>query len=293
MNNSDSTTSLRITIDRSAEQALAERVARMRRTGPPLNSPPATRAIQFLRGVSSRASLILPQFYLYLGSNASPSEGRPAGLIKGFPGLVFQHSVKFAAISAIALACRKIFDNDAKSGSLTGRNFAKISDQVQAEVAEYWAKSSNRSVEDAQAALGLLKGVFDACSKSDSELFTAAPVLGRRVGLLKQYANHSAAHLTLENYEFTPLDCAHLIGSVTIIGEIIKSFDDPGHSVTYFDDLDAASYIAARQLFPSIPERRLFEDIQIETQSRLCWQVGIDFGQDMLLQQLPYAIGWY
>jgi hypothetical protein len=290
MNNSDFT-AVKITIDQSAEAELADRVNRMQRKGPPIELPPVTRAVQFLRGVSSRATMTLPSFYLYLGSNISPAGGDPAAAIKGYPGLVFQHATKFSAISMITLACRKTFDHDPKK--MTGGFFAKISDQVLLGVAEYWANKSKRSLDDALAALGLLKAVFADCSKTDTSLFKASAVLGRRIGLLKQYADRSAAHLTLENYEFTPLDCSHVVAALTVIGEIIRSFDDHEHSTSYFDELDEASFSAAKQLFPALPDRRLFADMEIEQQSRLYWQFGIDNGRNMLLQQLPYATGWF
>ena len=57
--------------------------------------------------------------------------------------------------------------------------------------------------------------------------------------------------------------------------------------------LDEASLIAARQLFPATPDVRLFHHIKIEMQSRLCWEWGIERGQRMLLEQLPYAISWF
>ena len=131
------------------------------------------------------------------------------------------------------------------------------------------------------------------CAKTDTALFKATAPLGRRIGLLKQHANREAAHLTLESYEFTLIDCAHVVAALTMIGEIVRSFDDPGSSATYFDDLDQASLTAAKQLFPTTPDIRLFKEIKVEVQSRLCWQWGVERGKDMLLKQLPYAISWY
>ncbi|MFM9883541.1 MAG: hypothetical protein ACKVQT_10985 [Burkholderiales bacterium] len=110
---------------------------------------------------------------------------------------------------------------------------------------------------------------------------------------MKQYANRSAAHLSLEYYEFSILDCAHVVAAMTMIGEIIRSFDDPLTQSNYFDAIDDAALKAAIQLFPATPNLRLFRDMAIETQSRLCWQWGPDRGRHMLLEQLPYAIGWF
>jgi hypothetical protein len=122
----------------------------------------------------------------------------------------------------------------------------------------------------------------------------AAPApLGRRIALLKKYADHAAAHLSLDTYEFSTLDCVHVVAALTVIGEIIRSFDDSNSPPTYFDTLDEASLNAAKQLFPTLPNLRLFGNIQIEMQSRLCWQFGGNKGRQMLLEQLPYAIGWF
>ena len=84
-----------------------------------------------------------------------------------------------------------------------------------------------------------------------------------------------------------------MVAALTIIGEIIRSFDDPTELPTYYDTLDQASLIAARKLFPALPDIRLFQNIKVEMQSRLCWQWETDRGLQMLLEQLPYAIGWF
>src|SRR6185295_1390756 len=94
--------------------------------------------------------------------------------------------------------------------------------------------------------------------------------------LLKQYADHAAAHLSLDSYEFSTLDCVHVVAALTVIGEIIRSFDDSNSPPTYFDTLDEASLNAAKQLLPTLPNLRLFGNMQIEMQSRLCWQFAGD-----------------
>ena len=232
--------------------------------------------------------MALPAFYLFHGAS---TDGDQAGAIEEYPGVVLQHAIKFSSVGTISLACRKAFDHGAKG--FTGANFAKNSDETLRRVAEYWSKKSNRSLQEALIALALLRSIFRDCAKTDVELFNAAAPLGRRIGLLKQHADRSAAHLSLENYEFSILDCAHVIAALTMIGEIIRSFDSPHEQPTYFDTLDEASLTAARQLFPATPDVRLFQHIKIETQSRLCWEWGIERGQRMLLEQLPYAISWF
>ena len=234
------------------------------------------------------ASMALPAFYLFHGAKAG---GDIPCAIDGYPGVVLKHAIEFSSIGTVSLCCRKAFDHGAKG--LTGANFGRSSDETLQRVAEYWSTKSARSFQEAAAALDLLRSIIRDCAKTDTALFDAAAPLGRRIGLLKQYADRSAAHLSLESYEFSNLDCAHVVAALTVTGEIIRSFDDPLSQPTYFDALDDASLRAARQLFPATPDTRLFQNIRIETQSRLCWQWGPEQGRQMLLEQLPYAIGWF
>lgn len=282
------TSKLTLTLDRNAERSLADRAERLKPHGPLMPLNPLERAVHFLRGVGSLATMALPAFYLFHGANTN---GDQAGAIEGYPGVVLKHAIKFSAVGTVSLSCRKAFDHGANG--LTGANFAKNSNETLERVAEYWSKNSNRSFQEALAALDLLRSIFRDCAKTDTVLFNAAAPLGRRIGLLKQHADRSAAHLSLESYEFSILDCAHVVAALTVIGEIIRSFDDPHAQPTYFDTLDEASLLAARQLFPATPDIRLFQHIKIEMQSRLCWQWGIERGRRMLLEQLPYAISWF
>ena len=279
---------LHITVDRSAERALADRAQRQVPRDAPLQLAPHERSIHFLRGVRSRATITLPAFYLFLGASA---EDPDACSVEGYAGVVLRHAVKYTSISTLSLCCRKAFDH--RATGLTGASFGKSSDDVLGQVGEYWATTSNRPVADAVAALSFLRTIFRDCAKPESALLRDPAPLSRRLGLLKQYANRSAAHLSLETYEFTVLDCAHVVAATTMIGEIIRSFDDPTSDLGYFDAIDEAGLKAAIQLFPKTPDRRLFQDIAIEMQSRLCWQWGSDRGRQMLLEQLPYAISWF
>lgn len=277
-----------MTLDRSAEHALADRAERLKSRFPPLKLNPLERAVHFLRGVHSRATLALPQFYLLLASNIDDDH---TCAIEGYTGVVFKHAMKFSSLGTVSLACRNTFDH--ATAGLTGANFSKSSDETLEKVAEYWATMSDKSAQEALAALHLLRLIFRDCARTHSELLNATAPLGRRIGLLKQYADRSAAHLSLENYEVSTLDCAHVVAALTVIGEIIRNFDDPSEQPTYYDTLDEASLIAAKKLFPALPAVRLFQHITIEMQSRLCWQWGTDRGRQMLLEQLPYAIGWF
>jgi hypothetical protein len=279
---------LTLTLDKTAEHTLAERAERLKPRGAPIDVDPVGRSIHFLRGVNSRAMMTLPAFYLFLGANL---KGDKPCAIEGYPGVVLKHALRFSSVDTISLSCRKAFDHGPKG--LTGANFSKSSDEILAQVAEYWSGNSGRSFQEAFAALILLRSVFRDCSKAATVLLSDAAPLAKRIGLLKQHADRSAAHISLEDYEFSTLDCAHVVAALTVIGEIIRSLDGPNAEPTYFDKLDEASLDAARQLFPGTPEIRLFEHMQIEMQSRLCWRWGIDRGRRMILEQLPYAIGWF
>jgi hypothetical protein len=208
-----------------------------------------------------------------------------------FPQQSGHGPIRFSSIATVTLSCRKAFDHGAKG--LTGSNFAKNTDKILESVAGYWSGNSGQSLQEAFAALSLLRVVFRDCAKTDSDLLKGATPFGRRVGLLKQHADRSAAHISLETYEFSILDCAHVVAALTVIGEIIRTFDGPDARTTYFDTLDEASFSAAGQLFPAIPDRRLFRDIKIGMHSRLCWEQGLERGRQMIFEQLPNALGWF
>lgn len=130
---------LKITVDRSAERALADRAKRLTPRDAPMQLDPYERSIHFLRGVHSRAAIALPAFYLFVGASA---EGQDPCSIEGYPGAVLKHVVKYSSISTVSLCCRKVFDH-ARTG-LTGASFGKSSDAMLQRVAEYWATKCNR-----------------------------------------------------------------------------------------------------------------------------------------------------
>ncbi|MES2884004.1 MAG: hypothetical protein V4709_04325 [Pseudomonadota bacterium] len=273
-------------LEDSERARLAARAQKQKPSEQRLQLTDKEQKIHFLRGVGSRASIALPAFYLFMG--ASIREGKCS--IAGYPGAVFQHSTEFSSCSTVSLCCRKVFDH---ARGMTGADFSKVSDQTFAEVADYWANSSGRNVDDAAAALALLKVVFRQCSRSPSELLGHSPILGKRIGLLKQHADRVAAHLSLEHYEFSLLDCAHVVAALTVLGEIVVSFDDKTRGSGYFNDLDKAAYDAAKYLFPNLPEHRLFDGVDIAMQARGYWQLGADNGARLILEELPYATGWF
>ena len=267
---------LKIKFDRSADEELEERAKRLTPRAAPIQLTSVEKSIHFLRGVQSRASFTLPAFYLFFGSRVIDEPQKPSCAVEGYPGIVLKSAIKYSSLSTLSLCARKIFDHGATG--LTGADFGKISDSTLMQVAQYWATKSQRPTADTETALALLRTVFGECSKTDSALLKLPAPLGRRLALLKQYANRSAAHLTMETYEVLLLDCSHVVGAITMIGEIIRSFDDPTQRSTYFDELDEAGLKAAVTLFPATPNHRLFDDIVIEMQARLSWQFGIKDG---------------
>ncbi len=276
-------------IDQTEAAELADRAKRLKPAGPPSRLDAQTNAIQFLRGVGSRATMSLPAFYLFLGSNV---DAPGACSIQAYPGTVFTHWARFSTINTLTLACRKVFDHSADR--MRGATFAKLPDTQLEAVAAHWANHSQRRTDESLKALDLLREVFRQCSKPSNVLLdTAQPTLCKRIGLLKQHANNSAAHLSLEHYEFSLLDCAHFVSALTLIGEIIRTFDDPLAGNEYYNGIDEASLAAAKVVFPKTPDLRLFRNLSISDHAASCWRFDRDTGLQMLLEQLPYAISWF
>jgi hypothetical protein len=130
-----------LTLDQSAERELADRAERLKPRGPPVQLNALQEAVHFLRGVSSRATMALPAFYLFLGAKAG---GDHACAIEGYPGVVLKQAIEFSSISMVSLCCRKVFDDRPKR--LTGKNFANKSNEDLEKVAEYWCTNSNPKI---------------------------------------------------------------------------------------------------------------------------------------------------
>ncbi|MEQ1739623.1 MAG: hypothetical protein ABL884_06925 [Methyloglobulus sp.] len=277
-----------LNIDQASRYELAERAARLMPNGSPLQLSPLTQSIQFLRGVSSRASLCIPAFHFFVGSQYAQED---VSIKEKYSLAVSASYIEFSSMNTITLSCRKAFDHDKKG--LTGAKFSKISDNLLLEHAQYWAKNSGRPVEDASAALKFLREFFRICSQHSSRLLQANTSLQKRIGILKQHADRAAAHLSLENYEIHLYDLAHFTASLCLVGEIIRSFDAQHMGNNYFNQVEIGSYEAAKELFPMLGTPRLFKSVDIERQAIGCWRFGEKEGLHMLLEQLPYAISWF
>lgn len=270
-----------------AKDELFVRSERMVRTGSPFKLAGTSRSVQFLRGVFSRASLCIPAFYYFLGSASAHDAEKESD---DYPFKVAQIYSEFSALNTLTLSCRQLFDNASKP-DLTGANFSRTSDSTLSDHAEYWAKNSYHTAEECFVALKFLRRFFSECSKSETELLRSDGQLQKRIGLLIQHANRTAAHLSLEDYSLDIIDLAHFTAACTIVGEIIRSFDNPNLGQNYFKCLDAASYQAAKRVFPQIAKFQMFTSWNIEQQARLYWQWGEDNGIHMLLNQIQHAIG--
>lgn len=273
-------------LDRSAVRVVAERAQKLMPTSRPRDIGDVGASIQYLRGVGSRATFALSSFYLVV---ASDENGTNRCTVSGYPGRLFQAQTHFSSLGTIALACRKAFDH---GKGLTGATFGRASDRTLEMHAEYWAKNSAYPKDDAYRALHFLRSLIGKCSKKPDALFKEGTTLGRRIGFLKQYADRSAAHLSLEDHEFDQLDLAHVVAAMSLIGAIICRFDN-GTPSNYFNDIDEGAFEAALALFPDIPRFRLFERMNVDMQGNLCWEWGEENGMQMFLEQLPYAISWY
>lgn len=245
------------------------------------------RSVHFLRGVMSRASMCLTAFYYFLGAaHAREHQTTPAD----YPFRVAQSFLEFSNLNTLSLGCRKVFDHAAKP-DLTGGNFARLSDSVLDEHARYWAARKGNALEDCQAALIFLRLFFREYARTDSDLLKASGVLHKRVGLLKQHADRAAAHLSLQEYELDILDIIHVVAALVIVGEVIRSFDDPVLSETYFNEIDAAAHEAARRTFADLPDFRLFRMMPVQQQARAYWRTYRLESIEARFDQLVHALG--
>lgn len=231
--------------------------------------------------------MCLPAFYYFLGS-ASAHEA--AKTTDDYPFKIAQTYSEFSDLNTLTLACRKIFDHATKT-DLTGANFGKLPDGVLQEHATYWSKISGESIDDCLHALTFLRRFFSEYSKTDNELLKTDGWLHKRIGLLKQHADRAAAHLSLSDYSLDILDLAHFTAAVAVVGEIVRSFDNRTLGSGYFNQVERASYEAAKRLFPQIPKFQLFGHMQVHHQARFYWKHQELESVQSYFDQLQWALG--
>jgi hypothetical protein len=196
-----------------------------------------------------------------------------------------------SSIQTISLACRAIFD-DSNDG-MTGKNFAKVKDPVLQSLAEFYGRESGQPVMDALKAVTLLRDIFKRCAHQPKQVFDASSLLERRVGLVKFHGHRAAAHITLEPFLFHTLDLVHVAAAIAMLGAMIVDFDDKTLGDRYFDAIDEAAWQAATNTFPGMSGKRLFHNFNILEHARAYWKIEELCGLNMLLNQLPAAIGYW
>jgi hypothetical protein len=265
---------------------LAARVAKFRKLDQFVEIDGRTGAIQFLRGVSSRASFMLPSLYAQIGSRV-PLVGPDIPHWKR----VQAANIEYSSMLALSLCCRAVFDE--RSKRMTAKRFADQSDTALGSVADYWADSVKAPVDDAAKALKLLRSLFQRCARPSKLLLDGPSLLEKRVGLLKFHADRQGAHTTLEPYLFDLLDLVHATAAIAVVGAMIIDFDAPWMGTTYMDSVDEGGWLAAKAIFPTLSGNRLFANFAIHQQAKAYWKIAQLDGLEMLLNQLPSAIGYW
>lgn len=236
------------------DSSLTQRISRLSNGAQRAKLHGLTLSAQTLRGISSRATLALASFYL---AEAAAADGSHKCAIEGYPGVVLQGQLHLSSIQTIALCCRKAFDHaDPMSGSRFGRSSELDLDMH----ATYWSKQGKNSKEECLHALKFLRDVLVTLSKKPDALYKEGGSLGCRIGFIKQYASQSAAHISLDHYEFDSHDLAHVVAALSLVGAAICHFDSQ-FPESYFRDIDEAAHAAAERLFPESTPPRLFRDI--------------------------------
>ncbi|WP_024870211.1 hypothetical protein [Pseudoxanthomonas suwonensis] len=277
----------RITFDLTSD-ILADRVHRMQSRLPPEKLKGMYATIHFLRSMESRSTFALASFYALLAADVY---GKNRCILEGDPGRVFQSQWSFVSLNAVGMICRMTFDHD--HTVMSGANFFKVAqvEGVMAAHAKYWANGKSEVEADALRALSFLRAFFKKFSKRNDELFKSGSTLGNRIGLLKRYADQSAAHLSLNDYEFDRMDVAHVVAALVIVAAMVHSFDASAAD-GYFNQIDSAAYSAAMQLFPDAKMRRLLDGVDIDELARLCWQQDEVQGLELLSGDILRVISW-
>lgn len=272
-----------------ASKNLNARIAELKRRDQRIQSDAMVDGIQFLRGVGSRASQVLPAFYLLTGSGTPPKPATEVPPWKPTQAAMLDH----LALQSISLSCRAIFDETTKR-RLTGKRFAHSSDRTLSAIAAYWSKVSKRPEEDAIKALTLLRDLFRLCAQPKRLLLEGKSLLERRVGLLKYHADRAPAHITLDPFVVDLCDIIHVVAAISVVGAIIVDFDPPRPArpnLKYFNSLDEAGWNAAKAIFPDLAMDRLFVRFAIHEQAQGYWKHPEYGGLKMLTSGLPAAIG--
>ena len=240
-------------------------------------------AVLYLRAVHSRAQFALTSFYLFRGARAGDDER--VCIIPGHAGHVVARTTEFSAICALSLVCRKVFDH-ATTGR-TARPLLKAAPETLSKIAEYW--TGNNPTGNAHAALAFVRAVLRDLVNSKQNLEKSSISLANSVGRIKAFADSYAAHISMGGWSFSDADCAAVVSAMTVLASVIASFDGRGTPASYFDDVDMASNMGARALFPDASPTRLFDGVNIAEFGRRCSSLGVE-GRRVLYDELPLVL---
>ena len=162
------------------------------------------------------------------------------------------------------------------------------------DVVRYWSERNGANAGDAGLALAFVKRMLIRCGVPIGKPEACDCILTRRVALLEAHADRVAAHISLEDYEFTVLDVAHVVAATAMWGAVIHGFDNPGSSgVEYLISIDRSAHAAAIEVFPDFAgsPRLLGDEFICDMLPKLVAGQLID-GVDYLSTWLLSAIGW-
>ena len=271
--------------DASARRARArgEQLQLRRHTPSPLTVP--QRIILFLRAAGGRASLALPNFYVFLGAHGIDKK------TCSYSDEVKASALGFSARTTISICCRSVFDYE--RGELAPSVLKAANEEHLRECSEYWGRKDPERTTEAYAALTFLRELFRRCARTSNERLKDASLLEARLSTIINHANTESAHISLDYYEFDIFDYAHVVAAMTIIGAVIHAFDRAGRNPERFDQIDRTSYEIARSIFPSLQAPRLFENFLIRDHLKPYWTFPTHLSLGQVLNDLPHATGWW
>lgn len=278
---------LNIPISKSPEETLG-RINKITRKQDPIPSR-SDRGILFLRAASGRATLALSAFYLFLAAELSTEEEQHKWT---YAQRVKHSTLRFSSINTIALATRTIFDHSSKNElcakAVIDANKADFNKMV-----TYWANRNDRKYSDAEDALCFVKELLEQCAIPISAAKKSPFVLARRIAFMKALADRESAHISLQHYEYTLLDVAHVVSATALLGAVIHHFDYPGSSgPAFFERLDIAAHESASDALPhSRTLIRLFENHNFEEIIKTLLKGKIMPGHVYLSEYLASALG--
>lgn len=246
-------------------------------------------AVQYLRHASGRAAIALSAFYFYFGAVVASERSPKASHIE----IVKRQTINYASTWTIALCVRSIFDRHAK-GELSSKVLLNLNRADYDEVVRYWSERNGANAGDAGLALAFITRMLTRCGVPIGKPETCDCILTRRVALLAAYADRVAAHISLEDYEFSVLDVAHVVAATAIWAAVIHGFDNPGSSgAEYLISIDRSAHAAAIEVFPDFAgtPRLLSDEFIRDTFPKLVAGQLID-GVDYLSTWLLSAVGW-